>query len=79
MSNAQTVKFPASTMLSEATYDPTLGVLSVTFKNSRQTYDYFEVPLEKVMTLFATAGLGAGAGHYFTKEIRSAYRFERAQ
>lgn len=70
---SETMRFPGSSNLSEATYDPDVENLTVTFV-SGETYTYFNIPASVYRGL-QNAG---SAGQYFARQIRGRYNYERA-
>jgi len=68
----ETMTFPGSSSLSEATYDPSTETLTVAFQ-SGDRYNYFNVP-NGVYRALARAG---SAGKYFYSNIRNRYSYER--
>lgn len=68
----ETIRFPGSSSLSEATYDPETETLTVEFQNGDR-YDYFNVPNGKYRAL-SRAG---SAGKYFYSEIRNRHSYEK--
>lgn len=68
--------FPNSSSITKVSFDPTLKVLTVTFKGGG-TYHYFGVHRELVEQMLATRDAGESAGKFFHKNIRTKFQFER--
>lgn len=68
----ETIRFPGSSSLSEATYDPGSETLTVSFANGDE-YAYFNVP----NGVYRALSRAPSAGSYFYASIRNRYSYER--
>jgi hypothetical protein len=62
-----------STAISRAEYDSCARTLSIWFRESGESYDYFDVPEAIFQALLAAES----AGQYFNDHIRNCYRSRR--
>lgn len=69
---AETFVFRNSSNLSEASYDPDVENLDITFQ-SGDTYTYFNVPAQTYRSLT----LAGSPGEFFYRHIRSRFAYEK--
>ena len=68
---AETFVFRGSSSLLDATYDPEVENLDVTFADGSQ-YTYFNVPV----SVYRGLTQAASAGQYFHRQIKGRYAYE---
>ncbi len=69
---AETFVFRGSSNLAEASYDPEVENLDITFQ-SGDRYTYFNVPA----AVYRSLTLAPSAGQYFHRQIKGVYSYEQ--